>query len=512
MIFSDPTGKKSSSSLNRDIKLQLAKAIANLAKHLRLFSRRQLSRLILILILFIFSFYTVAATCQPKFSIQMANRSNYYQGVYGFLNGFNGEDPIKSLNEMAKHNINLVILYGTYYRVTTTVPSEKDAILAKQFEKIDRYLAEAHRLGIQVMMPIWRMPQNMNQLPYMDAGQLDTAIRYIKRYRNNPTLIGWYIMDEPILRLESIKRKAPEYFDQYVIPAMDTLTEALDKYDTSNKIRFGVFERYNKGKYGLENKAKILIERYLTVWGHDQYPFIRKSPRELQNIYYVIRNFHALNNFVRQIQKPFLFVGQAQSSDANQNWQQRMPTEREFLVQQIYPMLLMSDEKPRYHLGNLSWAYGVMKSTAAGRQFLENIYGKNKKVIDLISAGIANGRIKDISQNRNKSTYEGEKAIKAGLYDIPQDSLMFRETKWYPHPFRGKKMAVALATRAGRSQYFYFSYPGKLTSFQIPFIVPNYICTVKDLQLQYDSAKQETLFKMQIMPLCPTVLMFDTDR
>ena len=360
-------------------------------------------------------------------------------------------------------------------------------------------------------MPVWRLPKDMNQVPYMDAGQLDTAERYIKRYRDNPALIGWYLLDEPILCLENLGEKAPEYFHQYVTPALDALTKVLDEHDTANKIRFGVLKRYNKGKYGLENGARILINRYLTVWGHDQYPFVRSSPRELQNMYYVIRNIYALNDFVKTIKKPFLFVGQAQSSDANPNWQQRIPTEREFLVQQVYPMLLMSDEQPRYHLGNLSWAFDVMRSTAAGQQFYKDVYTKRKRLIDLISAGIANGRIKDISKNRDRATYEGEKAIKAGVYDIPEDSKMFYQTKWHPHPFRGKKMVVAIATRKGKNQTLSFTYPGKVTSVQVPFMAEDNICTIKNLTQQYDIRNKETLFKMQIKPLCPTVLFFNAN-
>ncbi|MCC0179475.1 hypothetical protein I4641_21170 [Waterburya agarophytonicola K14] len=444
-------------------------------------------------------------------NMAIADNNNYYQGVYGFLNGFDRQDPIASLDEMAEQNINLVILYGTNYYVKTTVPSEKDGILEQHFSKIDRYLAHAHTLGIKVIMPIWRMPEDMRQVPYMDAGKLDTAIRFIKRYRDNPTVIGWYLMDEPILRLELLKDKAPNYFHKYVIPALDSLTEALDEYDTGDKLRFGVFQRYDKGNFGLKNGAKILINRYLTIWGHDLYPFIKKSPQEFQNMYYIIRNFYPLNDFVREVKKPFLYIGQAHSSDANPNWQQRMPTAREFLTQQVYPMLLMSDEKPRYHLGNLSWAFGVMRSTPEGRQFLEDVYAKSKRLIDLISTGIANGRIKDISQGRDKASYKGEQAIKAGIYEIPQDSQIFYHKNWYPHPFRGKKMAIALATRREK-QDFSFRYPGKVISLQLPLIPQDRICTIEKFQHQYDPIQQETLFKMQIMPFCPTVLIFDTEQ
>ena len=448
----------------------------------------------------------------PNTNMNILDRGNYYQGVYGFLDGFKNENPIESLDKMAKNNINLVILYGTNYDVKTTVKSKKDAVLERQFKKIDRYLARAATLGIQVIMPVWRMPKNLNQVPYMDAGKLDTAERYIKRYRDNPTVIGWYILDEPIMRLERVKEKAPEYLHKYVIPALDTLTKALDEYDTSNKIRFGVIERHDRGEYGLEKAGVMLINRYLTVWGNDRYPFMKRAPREFQNIYYVIKGFHPLDDFVRKIKKPFLFIGQAQSSDANPTWQQRMPTEREFLVQQVYPMLVMSDEEPRYHLGNASWAFGVMRSSEAGREFLQNVYSKGKKTIDLISAGIFNGRIKNISTNVVIPRYIGQKAIKAGLYDIPQDSLMFDARAWHPHPYRGKKMAVALATRNGRKERFSFTYPGKVTSVQMPLSEQDSICKIENFQQQYDRDKQETLFQMQIMPLCPTVLFFDTEK
>ena len=468
-------------------------------------------QLISILLLFIVSFSSVTAAYwfNPNKHMTISDRRNYYQGVYGFLDGFENQDPLESLDEMAKQNINLVILYGTNYRVKTSAKSQKDAILTRQFKKIDRYLTHANTLGIQVIMPIWRMPKDMTQVPYMDAEELDTAKRYIKRYTNNSTVIGWYLMDEPILRLESVGEKAPEYFQKYVLPAFDTLTRALDKYDTNNKIRFGVFERYNKGKYGLENGARILIEKYLTVWGHDQYPFVKRAPREFQNIYYVIRNFYALNHFVESIKKPFLFVGQAQSADANPNWQQRLPTQREFLIQQIYPMLLSSNAKPRNHFGNLAWAFGVMRSTPAGKKFLADVYSPSKQLIDLISAGIANGCIKDISQDLSSPSYIGEKAIKAGLYDIPQDSLIFQNKAWHPHPFRGKKMSVAIATKGGRKHNFSFTYPGKITSVQTSTTWSNRICPIENLRQNYNSNKHETLLQMEIMPLCPTVLIFD---
>ena len=468
-----------------------------------------------ILLLFIVSFSSIAATYwfNPNKHMTTSDLHNYYQGAYGFVDGFENQDPLESLDDMAKQNINLVILYGTNYSVKPKSEFRKDAVLEKQFKKVDRYLAHAHSLGIQVIMPVWRIPKNMEQVPYMNAGELDTVIRYIKRYTDNPTVIGWYMMDEPILRLESrLGQKAPEYFQKYILPAFDILTEALDKYDTNNKIRFGVFERYNRGKYGLENGAKILIDRYLTAWGHDQYPFIRRSPREFQNIYYVIRHFYTLNHFIKTIKKPFLFIGQAQSSDADPNWQQRLPTEREFLIQQIYPMLLMSDEKPRYHLGNLSWAFGVMTSTPAGRKFLADVYSPGKELIDLISAGIANGRIKDVSKDLDKPSYIGEQAIKAGLYDIPKDALIFQNKAWRPHPFKGKKMAVAIATKGGRKHNFSFTYPGKVISVQTPSTASSRICTLDNFRQKYDSDRQETLFQMQIMPLCPTVLFFDTEK
>ena len=474
---------------------------------------RKIFQLISILLLFVFSFSAVAATYRFNLDNNMiiSDRQNYYQGVYGFINRYKNQDPLKSLDAMAKHNINLVILYGTNYSVKATVRSEKDVVLARQFKKIDRYLAHAYSLGIQVIMPVWRIPENMEQVPYMNAGELDTIIRYIKRYTDNPAVIGWYMMDEPILRLESLGQKAPEYFQKYILPAFDTLTEALDEYDTNHKVRFGVFKRYDTAKYGLENGAKILIDRYLTAWGHDQYPFIKSSPREFQNIYYVIRNLYTLNYFVKAIKKPFLFIGQAQSSDANPNWQQRLPTEREFLIQQIYSMLLMSDEKPRYHLGNLSWAFGVMTSTHAGRKFLAEVYSPSKELIDLISAGMVNGRIKDISQNLDEPAYIGERAIKAGLYDIPQDALMFQNKVWRPHPFRGRKMAVAIA-KGGGKRNFSFTYPGKVASVQTPFTASSHICQIENFKQKYDLNRQETLLQMQIMPLCPTVLIFDAEK
>ena len=472
---------------------------------------KKILQLTSILLLFIVSFSSIAATYwfNPNKHMTTSDLHNYYQGAYGFVDGFENQDPLESLDDMAKQNINLVILYGTNYSVKPKSEFRKDAVLEKQFKKVDRYLAHAHSLGIQVIMPVWRIPKNMEQVPYMNAGELDTVIRYIKRYTDNPTVIGWYMMDEPILRLESVGKKAPEYFQKYIIPAFDTLTEALDEYDTNNKLRFGVFERYNKGKYGLENGARILIERYLTAWGHDRYPFVKRSPKEFQNIYYVIRNFYALDFFVRSIRKPFLFVGQAQSSDANPDWQQRLPTEREFLIQQIYPMLLMSDAKSRYHLGNLVWAFGVMRATPAGRKFLAEVYSPGKQLIDFISPGIANGRIKDISQDLTKPSYIEEKAIKAGLYDIPQDSLIFQNKAWHPHPFRGKKMAVAIATKGGHNHNFSFTYPGKVNSVETPSAALNHICRIENFRQQYNPNKQETLLQMQIMPLCPTVLIFD---
>ena len=91
-------------------------------------------RLVLALFLFAFSLAPIFAI-QSNLNNNITDKSNYYQGVYGFLNGFDHQDPIESLDAMAQNNINLVILYGANYYVKTTVKSEKDTILEESNSK-----------------------------------------------------------------------------------------------------------------------------------------------------------------------------------------------------------------------------------------------------------------------------------------------------------------------------------------------------------------------------------------
>lgn len=427
--------------------------------------------------------------------------SGYYTGSWS-PNWKNTENPVheRELEELATYNVNLIIPYSTGLYDHRPELLADPTYIADHYLRVDRYLEKANNLGMKVILQVWNSPHgiepgpnglSINSSNYIQSGPTGTIANLknlVNRYKNHPAIIGWYVIDEPILSIEKANNPVQQYTT--VTNALAAVTTAIREVDDTNKFIFGVLARYHDGHTiaSLQGKPAELIVNYLDVWGQDQYPFAKTHTRDLQNILSLQIGLHRLEGYnfnlkeVHGKELPFIFVNQAQGFQApgEGGLGQRLPTIRESIFQKLYGAMVLTDRRQASYLGDVSWAYYATKRSLSaeeggwpgipykrsGVDWLSDVYVRVKNVMDHMLPVLKSSIVvkKWRIDRTNPSENEYSKDILASLYKVPEDAILFVDKVIQPHPFRGKYVFLAFnANLQNKNFTFDLSHDGKTT-------------------------------------------------
>ena len=301
--------------------------------------------------------------------------SGYYTGSWsrGWKDNPNPRHE-QNLDELAKLNVNLIIPYSTGLFDHRPELLADPQYIADHHLRVGRYLDKANRLGMKVIMQVWNSPHGKQAGPaglsidspsYLTPGPNGTLAllkQLIETYKDHPAVIGWYVIDEPILSVEKAEDPAAQY--QVLRTALDQVTATIRSADDTGKFLFGVFARWfddHSKVASLKAKPRELMATYLDAWGQDQYPFSKKHTRDLENVLALQKTMHKLEGFnfnlgqVHGKEMPFLFVSQAQGFQApgEGGINQRLPTIRESVFQKTYGSMIFADRRRDSFMGLL---------------------------------------------------------------------------------------------------------------------------------------------------------------
>jgi hypothetical protein len=343
-----------------------------------------------------------------------------------------------------------------------------DQVIEEHKKQVTSFLNKSLSLNQKVIFQLWNVPQEkINEPSYLNShpknGTLAIIKNLVQEYSSHPAIIGWNIIEEPILALE----KSADPVKQYAVLKANLMQikNTVKENDSSGKFIFGVFARWedNSSVPFLKDKTQELVKEIFDVWGQNSHPFLKVHKPEYLNIWDIKNNAHKLENFQFQLNTKFasnaylVSVTQAFGADSMASSTfQRLPTFGESLFQNLYLPLIFSERSQGKILGLVSWAYRVTKASPAltdmpyaqdGTAWLKNVYPQVKQVVDFAGPILKDGLKKKTFQLAvaNPKT-NSDWGLYGALFYVPSDLKIFQSKAYSTHPWAGRLVLIAYNT------------------------------------------------------------------